>query len=76
VPARTLALVGESGAGKSTLLRLLREQQPQQVAWCPQAQGLVPVLSVFPQHLHGPAGPARHVFYNLAQPALSRANAT
>ena len=42
-----VALVGESGAGKSTLLRLLREQRPQDVAWCPQAQGLVPVLSVF-----------------------------
>lgn len=42
-----VALVGESGAGKSTVLRLLREQQPSAVAWCPQAQGLVPVLSVF-----------------------------
>lgn len=42
-----VALVGESGAGKSTLLRLLRARQPSAVAWCPQAQGLVPVLSVF-----------------------------
>lgn len=60
----TLALVGESGAGKSTLLRLLREQQPQHVAWCPQAQGLVPVLSVFHNIYMGQLD--RHsVFYNL-----------
>ncbi|MFZ5722508.1 MAG: ATP-binding cassette domain-containing protein [Pseudomonadota bacterium] len=42
-----IALVGESGAGKSTLLRLLRDQQPERVAWCPQTTGLVPILSVF-----------------------------
>jgi len=60
-----VALVGESGAGKSTLLRLLREQQPQQVAWCPQAQGLVPVLSVFHNIYMGQLD--RHgTLYNLA----------
>ncbi len=42
-----VALLGESGAGKTTLLRHLREQCPQQVAWCPQQSGLVPMLSVF-----------------------------
>lgn len=60
-----VALVGESGAGKSTLLRLLREQQPRQVAWCPQAQGLVPVLSVFHNVYMGQLD--RHgTLYNLA----------
>ena len=42
-----MALLGKSGAGKSTLLRHLRQRQPQQVAWCPQASGLVPMLSVY-----------------------------
>lgn len=61
-----VALVGESGAGKSTLLRLLRAQQPQDVAWCPQAQagGLVPLLSVFHNVYMGRLD--RHsTFYNL-----------
>lgn len=42
-----VALLGESGSGKTTLLRALRQQQPQQVAWCPQHSGLVPLLTVF-----------------------------
>ncbi|WP_210396315.1 ATP-binding cassette domain-containing protein [Motiliproteus sediminis] len=42
-----VALIGESGAGKSTLLKLLRSQQPQQSAYCPQHLGLVQPLSVF-----------------------------
>lgn len=46
-PGERVALLGESGAGKTTLLRALREQQPEQVAWCPQQPGLVPVLSTF-----------------------------
>lgn len=59
-----VALVGESGVGKSTLLRLLREQQPSAVAWCPQTQGLVPVLSVFHNIYMGRLD--RHsAFYNL-----------
>lgn len=59
-----LALIGESGAGKSTLLGLLRAQQPAQVAWCPQAQGLVPILSVFHNIYMGQLD--RHSgFYNL-----------
>ncbi|MFG1498155.1 ATP-binding cassette domain-containing protein [Saccharospirillum sp. HFRX-1] len=43
----TIALLGESGSGKTTLLRALRQQHPQQVAWCPQHSGLVPLLTVF-----------------------------
>lgn len=43
----TVALLGESGSGKSTLLRSLRQQQPDQVAWCPQQPALVPLLSVW-----------------------------
>lgn len=42
-----VALIGESGSGKSTLLKALREQRPDQVAWCPQQPGLVPILSTF-----------------------------
>lgn len=42
-----VALLGASGAGKSTLLGLLRAQQPDLCAWCPQDGGLVPSLSVF-----------------------------
>lgn len=42
-----VALLGESGSGKTTLLRTLRAQHPDQVAWCPQQSGLVPLLSVF-----------------------------
>lgn len=59
-----VALVGESGAGKSTLLQLLRAQQPADVGWCPQAQGLVPVLSLFHNIYMGRLD--RHsTFYNL-----------
>ncbi len=35
-PGEKVAIIGESGAGKSTLLKALREQQAQNVAWCPQ----------------------------------------
>jgi phosphonate transport system ATP-binding protein len=41
----SVAIIGESGAGKSTLLKSLREQRAAEVAWCPQAPGLVPTLS-------------------------------
>lgn len=40
-----VAIIGKSGAGKSTLLQALRQQRAQQVAWCPQQPGLVPMLS-------------------------------
>lgn len=59
-----VALVGKSGAGKSTLLRHLRQLRNEQVAWCPQQTGLVPMLSVYHNiymgalHRHGN-------FYNL-----------
>lgn len=42
-----VALLGESGSGKTTLLRSLRQREANQVAWCPQHSGLVPMLSVF-----------------------------
>lgn len=70
-----VALVGESGAGKSTLLRLLRAQQPADVAWCPQAQagGLVPLLSVFHNIYMGQLD--RHsTFYNLLNLLAPRAH--
>lgn len=57
-------LLGESGAGKSTLLRHLRSLRPQEVAWCPQQPGLVPMLSVFHNIYMGRLD--RHsFFYNL-----------
>jgi phosphonate transport system ATP-binding protein len=59
-----VALVGGSGAGKSTLLKALREQLPNQVAWCPQQPGLVPMLSAFHNIYMGALD--RHSFlYNL-----------
>lgn len=42
-----VALIGESGAGKSSLLSLLRQAHESQVAWCPQAPALVPMLSLY-----------------------------
>ncbi len=45
IPGEKVAIIGKSGAGKSTLLLALREQLVQQVAWCPQQPGLVPMLS-------------------------------
>jgi phosphonate transport system ATP-binding protein len=59
-----VALVGGSGAGKSTLLKALREQLPNQIAWCPQQPGLVPMLSAFHNIYMGALD--RHSFlYNL-----------
>ncbi len=59
-----VALVGGSGAGKSTMLKALREQSPDQVAWCPQHPGLVPMLSAFHNIYMGALD--RHSFlYNL-----------
>ena len=59
-----VALLGPSGAGKSTLLEALRQQQEHQVAWCPQAGSLVPMLSVFHNIYMGAL--ARHsTLYNL-----------
>ncbi|GAA3548833.1 ATP-binding cassette domain-containing protein [Zobellella aerophila] len=60
-----IALLGESGAGKSTLLRRLRELRPNDVAWCPQQPGLVPMLSAFHNIYMGRL--SRYPFwYNLA----------
>ncbi len=60
-----IALLGPSGAGKSTLLEALRQQQPQQAAWCPQQGALVPVLSVF-HNIYMGALDRHHALYNLA----------
>lgn len=60
-----VALLGESGAGKSTLLRHLRTLRPQEVAWCPQQSGLVPILSVFHNIYMGRLD-QHSFFYNLA----------
>ena len=42
-----VAVIGESGSGKSTLLKHLYQLAPSQTAWCPQALGLVPMLSSY-----------------------------
>ena len=42
-----VAVIGESGSGKSTLLRHLYQLAPSKTAWCPQALGLVPMLSSY-----------------------------
>ena len=60
-----VALLGQSGAGKSTLLRHLRSRLPQQVAWCPQQSGLVPMLTVFHNIYMGRLD-QHSLFYNLA----------
>jgi len=60
-----VALLGQSGAGKSTLLKHLRSRLPQQVAWCPQNSGLVPMLTVFHNIFMGRLD-QHSVFYNLA----------
>jgi len=59
-----VALIGPSGSGKSTLLKHLRTLAPSQVAWCPQHNGLVPMLNGFHNIFMG--GLNRHNgFYNL-----------
>jgi phosphonate transport system ATP-binding protein len=59
-----VALIGESGAGKSTVLKALREQCPDQVAWCPQQPGLVPILSTF-HNIYMGALTSHSLAYNL-----------
>jgi phosphonate transport system ATP-binding protein len=59
-----VALIGGSGAGKSTLLKALREQRPDQVAWCPQQPGLVPILSTF-HNIYMGVLDSRSLAYNL-----------
>lgn len=60
-----VALIGKSGAGKSTLLAHLRALQPQQIAWCPQHTGLVPMLSVY-HNIYMGALHRHNSIYNLA----------
>ncbi len=71
-----VAVVGESGAGKSTLLGLLRQQRAKHhdndIAWCPQAPGLVPILSVFHNIYMGQLD-RHHIGYNLLNLLLPRA---
>lgn len=59
-----VALLGPSGAGKTSLLNALYQQQPAQIAWCPQEQALVDVLSGYHNIYMGQL--ERHsAFYNL-----------
>ncbi len=59
-----VALVGPSGAGKSTLLNELYAQQANAIAYCPQADLLVDVLSAYHNIYMGQL--ERHnFFYNL-----------
>ncbi|QIZ75973.1 ATP-binding cassette domain-containing protein [Ferrimonas lipolytica] len=44
---QAVAIIGPSGAGKSTLLEQLRLHHAEQVSWCPQAPGLVPMLNLY-----------------------------
>jgi phosphonate transport system ATP-binding protein len=59
-----VALLGASGAGKSTLLQLMREQQPNTIAWCPQDGAMVPPLSVF-HNIYMGSLDRHHALYNL-----------
>lgn len=59
-----VALLGPSGGGKTSLLNALHQQCPDQVAWCPQEQGLVNVLSGFHNMYMGQLE-NHNAFYNL-----------
>lgn len=59
-----VAILGPSGGGKTSLLNALHQQCADQVAWCPQEQGLVGVLSGYHNIYMGQL--ERHSwFYNL-----------
>lgn len=59
-----VALLGPSGGGKTSLLNALHQQCADQIAWCPQEQGLVSVLSGYHNIYMGQL--ERHsCFYNL-----------
>ena len=63
-PGERVALIGKSGSGKSTLLKHLQTLAPNEIAFCPQSHGLVPILSAFHNIYMGDLH--RHsFFYNL-----------
>lgn len=59
-----VALLGPSGGGKTSLLNALHKQCADRVAWCPQEQGLVSVLSGYHNIYMGQLE-CHNVFYNL-----------
>lgn len=74
VEGEKVALVGPSGAGKSSLLSLLWQQNPEQVALCPQESGLVDILSVYQNIYMGGLSRFSTLYnvFNLIRPWASR----
>jgi phosphonate transport system ATP-binding protein len=60
-----VALLGPSGGGKTSLLNALHQQCADQIAWCPQAHGLVEALSGYHNIYMGQLD-QHNVLYNLA----------
>lgn len=60
-----VALLGPSGSGKTSLLRVLHQQSPSEIAWCPQEQGLVDALSGYHNIYMGQLE-QHNALYNLA----------
>jgi len=60
----SVAIVGESASGKSTLMNHLYNLEPNQIAWCPQDEALVPSLSAF-HNIYAGTLNEHHFIYNL-----------
>jgi len=60
----SVAVVGESASGKSTLMNHLYKSKPDQIAWCPQDEALVPSLSAF-HNIYAGTLTEHHFLYNL-----------